>query len=477
MAGSGTGSGTHVEWMNQSFAGDAWGGERLGAALSAAAIEEVRQVFRMLRPSLKMKVLLSFLSVRKSDAPLFKDAMEDILQQAARDDDEWVRMVHEVIRSFARTGEIGLSDGAEVQSQGLRSALEEASKALDAGAPSFAPLEWVYLADDVVAAIGGTPSQKAASSLESIHFRTKEGHVPAAAALRARITSQKPVSVKDRRASVAGGSHAPGDVKKPPSRVAGTMPSLRPDQERSPIVRRPSVQTPGSALQKSKAKVIDIAEMPNIDAHGKRRDTAADRKRPAESTADHSAKRQRTSALPDAPTPDVHSAPAEPGDDGDAPSHAAADVEGKDDHVPPPVVPSIEAPPSSGDHHDATTTATTVTSMADAAVAGTVVETEEKEDERLARQALEAALALVTDSQLLSVSDKEEALAFLRSVLKERNEKGGVKTLAVKEETTVDESGVSIFDQTCIQLDYSTGTWRRFKRRKKAKTAAADQTQ
>lgn len=80
---------------------DPWGSEKLSSLLNKDILHAITTRFSLLDNSIKLKVLFSFLGIRK---PIMKDLAPDIkevMDVAAADDDEWVQVMSRLFSTIA----------------------------------------------------------------------------------------------------------------------------------------------------------------------------------------------------------------------------------------------------------------------------------------------------------------------------------------------------------------------------------------
>ena len=77
-----------------------WGSDRVASQYSTELLDQIATHFSTLENGIKLKVLFSFLGVRKAQLRTCESGLKTILQRASADDDEWVRLLAEILASF-----------------------------------------------------------------------------------------------------------------------------------------------------------------------------------------------------------------------------------------------------------------------------------------------------------------------------------------------------------------------------------------
>ena len=86
-------------WLASRFI-NAWGSDRVASQYTPELLEQIAARFSTLENSIKLKVLFSFLGVRKMQLKTCESGMRAILQRASTDEDEWVRLLSEILGAF-----------------------------------------------------------------------------------------------------------------------------------------------------------------------------------------------------------------------------------------------------------------------------------------------------------------------------------------------------------------------------------------
>jgi hypothetical protein len=79
---------------------DPWSSEKISSSLSTEILQSVKLKFSLLESSIKIRLLFSFLSLRKKAISEMEKEIMDILQLGKEDEDEWVRVVANLLNSI-----------------------------------------------------------------------------------------------------------------------------------------------------------------------------------------------------------------------------------------------------------------------------------------------------------------------------------------------------------------------------------------
>lgn len=72
---------------------DPWASEKISSFLTNDILQHARSKFNSMETSIKLKLLHSFISLRKKSFKDMETEIYDILNLGAKDEDEWVRMI------------------------------------------------------------------------------------------------------------------------------------------------------------------------------------------------------------------------------------------------------------------------------------------------------------------------------------------------------------------------------------------------
>lgn len=99
------------QWLASRFFAP-WGSDRVAAQYTPEILEQIAAHFPTLENSIKLKVLFSLLGVRKAQLKTCESGLKTVLDRANADEDEWVRLLAEIIGSFpeSQTIRIDLSN-------------------------------------------------------------------------------------------------------------------------------------------------------------------------------------------------------------------------------------------------------------------------------------------------------------------------------------------------------------------------------
>lgn len=96
-----------LEWLQTRLAGDiAWAAPTVSPFLSVATLRQIAACFRLLEAGTKVKVLLSFLSMRPDDLEAGRATIRKIAEAALQDSDDWVCIIARLIADFAADGTV-----------------------------------------------------------------------------------------------------------------------------------------------------------------------------------------------------------------------------------------------------------------------------------------------------------------------------------------------------------------------------------
>ncbi|XP_004348328.1 hypothetical protein CAOG_04500 [Capsaspora owczarzaki ATCC 30864] len=88
-------------WLQKRLpADDPWCASVIVQSFTPDVLRSICEAWHGLDASVKVKVLLSFLSIRKRDMREFRTQLEELLAVAGRDEDEWVRLVWDLLKRY-----------------------------------------------------------------------------------------------------------------------------------------------------------------------------------------------------------------------------------------------------------------------------------------------------------------------------------------------------------------------------------------
>ncbi|XP_013392050.1 negative elongation factor A [Lingula anatina] len=274
---------------------DFWSGRSICSQLTQDKLQSILGCFQALQPHVKVKLMLSFLHLARRNVEEWKVDLEEILELASNDSDQWVSTVADILRSFPSTGALNLQlDDTNPTFSSIVTDLKKlVKKSADAG---MLPLECLYLNTKALTSLAGQPPQPVK------HFALKRK--PKSAALRVELlqksteaannvkkgttTHSLPIKVRsfakkmDDTTPLKGipnktGFRAPAAIG---NRLGGT-----------PLSHR----TPTGARKSGGIKLLDITEQPVGGKEAKRRKKQADQ----EATEQQKKEKDQASATPD----------------------------------------------------------------------------------------------------------------------------------------------------------------------------------
>ncbi len=79
---------------------DPWASEKISSFLTNEILQHAKTKFPSMETSIKLKLLHSFISLRKKSFKDMEQVIHDILALGTNDEDEWVRMISNMLRSL-----------------------------------------------------------------------------------------------------------------------------------------------------------------------------------------------------------------------------------------------------------------------------------------------------------------------------------------------------------------------------------------
>ncbi|XP_037076637.1 negative elongation factor A-like [Pollicipes pollicipes] len=100
-------------WLHNKLgtSNDTWIGGSICSQLNASVLRNIRECFVDLQTQVKLKLLLALLHTPRRNVEEWKVDIEEILEIAALDSDQWVSMLAEVMRTFPATGNLNTDIG------------------------------------------------------------------------------------------------------------------------------------------------------------------------------------------------------------------------------------------------------------------------------------------------------------------------------------------------------------------------------
>ena len=84
-------------WLNNKLE-DSWSSEKISSYISSKLLELIKNKFIFLETPIKLRILISFLTLKKKNILEMKNEIQDIIQLSQKDEDEWVRIISLLIQ-------------------------------------------------------------------------------------------------------------------------------------------------------------------------------------------------------------------------------------------------------------------------------------------------------------------------------------------------------------------------------------------
>ncbi|EEC07116.1 negative elongation factor A, putative, partial [Ixodes scapularis] len=180
-------------WLHNKLgtSNDLWSGYSICSQLNQDVLKNIRECFIDLQSQVKLKLLLSFLHIPRRNVEEWKVELEEILEVASADSDQWVSMLAELLRSFPSTGTLNFN--IEENSGVFVDLCNDLRKFGESLMPNILPLECLYLNKHALTALVGQLPQPVK------HFALKRK--PKSAALRAELLQKYALSNAKRNTS------------------------------------------------------------------------------------------------------------------------------------------------------------------------------------------------------------------------------------------------------------------------------------
>ncbi|XP_015910355.1 negative elongation factor A isoform X2 [Parasteatoda tepidariorum] len=167
-------------WLHNKLgtSNDLWSGGSICSQLNQDVLRNIRECFIELQPQVKLKLLLSFLHIPRRNVEEWKIELEEILEVALVDSDQWVSMLAELLKSYPSTGLLNfqIEENASVFTDVVNDLKKLVRKHSD---QVMLPLECLYLNRTALASVVGQLPQPVK------HFALKQK--PKSATLRAEL--------------------------------------------------------------------------------------------------------------------------------------------------------------------------------------------------------------------------------------------------------------------------------------------------
>ncbi|CAH0395090.1 unnamed protein product [Bemisia tabaci] len=322
-------------WLHNKLgtSNDSWTGGSICSQLNAEVLRNIKECFPDLQTQVKLKLLLSFFHIPRRNVAEWKSELEEILEVALIDSEQWVSMLAEMMKTYPATGTLNtniceLEENKRIFSDLVNDLKKLVRKQNDLG---MLPLECHYLNKSALVSSVGQQSGPPK------HFTLKRK--PKSAALRAELMQKSADAASNLKKSAA--TTVPVRSRGMPRKMTDTtplkgIPSRVPDgggfrslPTASPVLPRgPSIRKDGGI------KLLDITEQPIGYAQAKKR------KRMQEL---EDAKRAAELAQAAQPATQVTAAPATPA----TPDYAAGLTPlNPPTPLQPPATPGVYAPPT-----------------------------------------------------------------------------------------------------------------------------------
>ncbi|XP_070385657.1 negative elongation factor A-like isoform X2 [Dermacentor albipictus] len=186
-------------WLHNKLgtSNDLWSGYSICSQLNQDVLKNIRECFIDLQSQVKLKLLLSFLHIPRRNVEEWKAELEDILEVASADSDQWVSMLAELLRSFPGSGTLNFN--IEENSGVFVDLCNDLRKLVKKHADkNILPLECLYLNKHALTALVGQLPQPVK------HFALKRK--PKSAALRAELLQKSQDALSNAKRNTSSSS-------------------------------------------------------------------------------------------------------------------------------------------------------------------------------------------------------------------------------------------------------------------------------
>lgn len=186
-------------WLHNKLgtSNDLWSGYSICSQLNQDVLKNIRECFIDLQSQVKLKLLLSFLHIPRRNVEEWKIELEEILEVASADSDQWVSMLAELLRTFPNTGMLNFN--IEENSGVFVDLCNDLRKLVKKhGDKNILPLECLYLNKHALTALVGQLPQPVK------HFALKRK--PKSAALRAELLQKSQDAASNAKRSTSSSS-------------------------------------------------------------------------------------------------------------------------------------------------------------------------------------------------------------------------------------------------------------------------------
>ncbi|XP_013790703.1 negative elongation factor A-like isoform X1 [Limulus polyphemus] len=167
-------------WLHNKLgtSNDLWSGGSICSQLNQDVLRNIRECFIELQSQVKLKLLLSFLHIPRRNVDEWQVELEEILEVALVDSDQWVSMLAELLKTYCSTGMLNFK--IEENTTVFIDLITELKKLVRKHSDqAILPMECLYLNRSALTAVVGQPLQLLK------HFALKRK--PKSAALRAEL--------------------------------------------------------------------------------------------------------------------------------------------------------------------------------------------------------------------------------------------------------------------------------------------------
>lgn len=262
-------------WLHNKLgvSNDSWTGGSICSQLNGEVLRNIKDCFPDLQTQVKLKLLLSFFHIPRRNVEEWCVELEEILEVAQVDSEQWVSMLAEIMRTFPSTGSLNLEIGALDENKRIFSDLVNDLRKLvkkQNDSAAMLPLECHYLNKSALVSVVGqqpTPIK---------HFTLKRK--PKSAALRAELLQKSMDAQNNLKKSTA--PTVPIRSRGMPRKMTDTTP-LKGIPSRVPAggfrsspvssLSRPSLPRTPAGRKDGGIKLLDINEQPLGYAQAKKR--------------------------------------------------------------------------------------------------------------------------------------------------------------------------------------------------------------
>ncbi|GFT31752.1 negative elongation factor A [Nephila pilipes] len=220
-------------WLHNKLgtSNDLWSGGSICSQLNQDVLRNIRECFIELQSQVKLKLLLSFLHIPRRNVEEWKVELEEILEVALVDSDQWVSMLAELLKSYPSTGLLNfqIEENASVFTDVVNDLKKLVRKHSD---QAMLPMECLYLNRTALSSVVGQLPQP------TKHFTLKQK--PKSATLRAELLQKS--------LDAANNSKKNSTTPSVPIRCRGL---IKPINDATPLRGIPSRINPGGFKSRS----------------------------------------------------------------------------------------------------------------------------------------------------------------------------------------------------------------------------------